>query len=179
MRTRYALLALTASMLFPISAIDAQSAIPSDIRSKMSGYVGTWNFEERLKETPTSPETTSTGTWEARWIFDSLIEWKGTNISGGQTSTNVEYEGYDPVKQGYTYWFVSDGSRGQSYDGEWDGNTLRLQTISYAANGTVIRGRCTWPYSADFTALNEYFCEQLTDGRWWVSRRGKATKVGG
>jgi hypothetical protein len=179
MRKLCAFLGIVTLVLTPFSARAAQGSIPPDIHAKMDGYVGSWTFEETNKETPSSPETTQTGTWEARWIFDGLIQWKGSWTNGGRTTTNVEFEGYDPLMQGYSYGFASDGSRGQAYDGEWDGTTLRLQFIAYGVDGTVTRGRCTWPYNADFTALPNYFCEQLTDGRWWVSRRGTATKVGG
>lgn len=88
----------------------------------------------------------------------------------------MEYEGYDPEKQEYTYWFASDGGRGHAFDGEWNGNTLTIQFIQIEKDGTRQRGRCTWPYNERFTELNNYTCETLTDGTWWVSRRGNAQK---
>ena len=63
--------------------------------------------------------------------------------------------------QNYTYWFNSDGSRGRSYDGEWDGNTLRIQFVETSSSGETSRGRCTWPYTASFTALPDYTCETV------------------
>ena len=181
MKTHVTLLGATSLLLMftliPTAPVLAQGSIPSEVRTKMAGYVGTWSFEEQVKETPTAAEETVTGTWEARWIYDSLIEWRGSSTSGSGTSSSVEYEGYDPVMQGYTYWFASDGSRGRVYDGEWDGNTFRLQFVEFSADGEVSRGRCTWPYNSDFTALPSYSCEKLTDGAWWVFRSGKATKT--
>lgn len=179
MRNLCSHLAIPGFLLLSLSPISAQGSIPPDIRSKMDGCVGTWRFEETVKDTPSSQEVTQTGTWEARWLFDGLLEWRGTTVSGGETTTNIELEGYDPVMQGYTYWFESDGSRGHAYDGEWEGTTFRLQFLAYGDAGAVSRGRCTWPYNADFTDLPNYFCEKLTDGEWWVFRRGVATKVGG
>lgn len=166
-------------VLVPFSALLAQGSIPAEIRTKMDGYLGNWTVRETVKDSPSSPETTYTGTWEARWLYDGFIEWKATGTMGGKTTSSVEYEGYDPVMQGYSYWFVSDGSRGHAYDGQWEGNTITIQTVAFGVDGAVSRGRCTWPYNDDFTAIRDYFCEQLTDGKWWVSRRGTATKVGG
>jgi len=152
----------------------AQTSIPSDVHAKLSGYVGTWDFEERVKTTAAGAEKTITGRWHAAWIFESLIEW---NYSDSDGMTGVEYEGYDPIIQNYTYWFNSDGSRGRAYDGEWDGNTLRIQFVETAPDGEVSRGRCTWPYNENFTALTSYTCEKLTDGTWWVFRAGTAAKA--
>jgi len=179
MRTMYASFTAVALVLMPALAAHAQAPIPPDVRQKMSGYVGTWAVEEWVRETPSAPEVAQNGSWEASWYFDAFIEWKGSIESDGETISTVEYEGYDPIIQNYSYWFGSDGSRGEAYDGEWDGTTIRIQLVEYTTGGEVHRGRCTWPYSADFTELRDYFCEKLTDGNWWVFRRGSARKMSG
>ena len=154
----------------------AQPSMPSAVRTNLAGYVGTWSFDEQVKDTPAGAERTVTGTWEARWVYDSLIEWR---VSDSDGKTGIEFEGYDPLMQNYTYWFNSDGSRGRAYDGEWDGNTLRIQFVETSPNGETSRGRCTWPYNASFTALPDYTCEKLTAGKWWIFRSGSATKGSG
>lgn len=169
-------LATFALALLAASHVAAQSPTPADIRAKMDRYVGTWDFEEQTRATPGAPEKTATGSWEARWVFDNLIEWSGSSTTDGHTITLIEFEGYDALQQTYTYWFDSDGGRGHAYDGEWDGNTLRIQFVDNDADGSRSRGRCTWPYNADFTEASNYFCEKLTDGEWWVFRRGTARK---
>jgi hypothetical protein len=170
----------TVALTFTASShVIAQSSMPPDIRAKMNGYVGTWDVEEQLRDSPGGSEKTARGTWEARWAADDRIEWLSTSTTDGRTVTSVEHEGYDPVMQVYTYWLSSDGERGHAYDGEWDGNTLRLQFVQTTAEGAQVRGRCTWPYNADFTELASYSCEKLTDGEWWVFRSGTATKRGG
>ena len=173
--TGFTILVLT---LIPSAQVLAQASIPEDVRTKMMGYIGTWSYEEQVKETPMGPEKTITGTWEARWIYDWLIEWRGTSTADGVTSSSIKYEGYDPITQGYTYWFGSGGSRGIAYDGEWNGNTIQLEFVAFSPDGRRSRGRCIWPYSADFTALPSYRCEKLTNGQWWVFRTGTATKTG-
>ena len=155
----------------------ADSAIPTDIKEKMNGYVGSWVFEEEVKDTPKSESVAFSGTWDTRWVFDDLIEWRATFSSSEVSGTVVEYEGYDPVMQGYTYWWVSNGARGQAFDGHWDGNTMYIQAIDIAPDGTRKRVRCVWPYNDDFTEMVNYKCEALEDGKWWVNRTGSAKKV--
>ena len=168
---------IVAILLAVSSSSLAQSHIPADIKAKMDGYVGTWEFQEEIKSSPSSKSLAIAGKWEAHWIFESLIEWSATYTSSEGRGSAIEYEGYDPVLQGYTYWFDSSGSRGQVFDGAWDGNTMKLQAIEIAADGTRTRLRCTWPYNNDFTAIVNYKCETLTKGSWWVSRTGNAKKV--
>ena len=179
MRSILTSVAVFVLVFVPVTAAHAQTPIPPDIKTKMSGYVGTWEVEEWVKESPSGPEVVQTGMWEARWAFDAFIEWRGNMTSDGKTTTNVEFEGYDPLMQGFTFWFGSDGSRGEAYDGEWDGNTLTIQLIEHTADGQSHRGRCIWPYSADFAQIQDYHCEKLTDGEWWVFRRGSSTKAAG
>lgn len=164
--------------LFATTSASAIGQIPDEIRAKMDGYVGSWSYDEMTRDGPSATERSATGTWEARWFSDTLIQWTWTGNSPGGPVSGVEFEGYDPIRQGYTFSFASDGSRGESYDAEWVGNTLRIQFIEYTADGDVSRGRCTWPYSDDFTELEAYSCERLTNGRWWVFRRGSARKTG-
>jgi hypothetical protein len=155
----------------------ADTAIPTHIKEKMNGLVGSWVFEEETKGTPTSESVTTTGTWDTRWIFDNLIEWRATFSSSEGSGTTVEYEGYDPLIQGYSYWWVSNGERGQFTNGHWDGNTAYQLSIDIAPDGTRQRGRCTWPYNDDFTEIVNYQCERLEDGKWWVYRTGSAKKI--
>ena len=176
MNTR-GLITITAIFLTISSSALAQSNIPADIKAKMNGFVGKWEIQEEWKSSPSSDPAEVSGQWEARWAFDSLIEWRATYSSADWTFTSIEYEGYDPILQGYTYWFNSDGSRGQVFDGVWDGNTMKLQAVDIATDGTRTRVRCTWPYNKDFTAIVNYKCETLTKGSWWVSRTGNAKKV--
>ena len=157
-----------------MSDTTAQSNIPSDIRAKMDGYVGVWDWEEQVKSSPDAEWVAKNGTWEASWVFDHLIQWRGFDADGNLTVP--EYEGYDAEKQGYTTFFVSNGARGESFDGVWDGNTITHQSILISADGVRSRNRCTWPYNSDFTAIENYTCETLTDGTWWVWRRGNAKK---
>ena len=176
MRNR--LLTIVSAIILTVPAIAlAQSNIPADIKAKMNGYVGTWEVKEETRSSPSAEFVTLTAEWQVRWIFDSLIEWRSTSSSSQGDGSSVEYEGYDPVMQGYTYWFSSDGSRGQIFDGVWDGNTMNLQEISFAADGVRTRNRCTWPYNKDFTAIVNFKCETLTNGSWWVSRTGNAKKM--
>jgi hypothetical protein len=171
------LIAITAILLTISASALAQSNVPADIKAKMNGYVGTWKFQEETKSSPTSDSVTVTGTWEASWVFDSLIEWRGTFSSSEGTVTTVEYEGYDADRLGYTYYFVSDGSRGELFNGVWTGNTIIFGAIHIDADSTRTRFRCTWPYSKDFSAVVNYSCETLTNGSWWVSRTGNAKKA--
>ena len=94
----------------------------------------------RRRRRTSAPEVVTTGTWEARWIFDALIEWRGTSKAGGKTTSHVEHEGYDPIMEGDTYSFGSDGSRGHAYGGEWEGNTFRLQFVGYSPPATYPEG---------------------------------------
>ena len=153
----------------------AQLSIPADIKAKMNGYVGAWEFSEETLQTPSSDPVEVSGEWVARWIFDSLIEWRGTFISAESKVTTVEYEGYDRQNQGFTYWFTSGGYRGNLYDGEWDGNAISFQEKSTAPDGSTWRSRCKFSYSDNFTKM-DYACDELTDGAWWTYRRGSAKK---
>ncbi len=157
------------------SAALAQSKIPPDIRAKMDGYVGVWEYEEATRSTPNGEYETSNGQWEARWVFNYLIEWSG--LDAADEVGLIEYESYDSEKQGFAYWFAPNGTRGEGYDGTWNGNTITFQEIRTDPDGSRIRQRCTWPYNSDFTAIDEYKCEWLTDGKWWVSRQGNAKKI--
>ena len=153
----------------------AQLSIPADIKTKMNGYLGTWEFSEEVLETPSSDPITVNGEWTARWVFDDLIEWSGTFTSGETELTLIEYEGYDRQHQGFAYWFISSGFRGDMYDGVWDGNTISWQHKDFAPDGSATRGRCKFSYSENFTKM-DYACETSSDGAWWTSRRGSANK---
>jgi hypothetical protein len=152
-----------------------QLSIPADIKAKMNGYVGVWEFSEETLQTPSSDPVEVSGEWVVRWIYDSLIEWRGTFIAAESKFTTVEFEGYDSQNQGFTYWFTSHGLRGNLYDGVWDGNTISFQEKSVAPDGSTTRSRCKFSYSDNFTKI-DYTCDQYTDGAWWTSRRGSARK---
>ena len=171
------LIAITSILLTISASALAQSNIPADVKAKMNGFVGKWEIQEEWKSSPSADPEEVSGQWEARWVFDSLIQWRGTFSSADWAITYIEYEGYDSILQGYTYWFDSDGGRGQAFDGVWDGNTQKIQAVDIATDGTRSRVRCTWPYNNDFTAIVNFKCETLTKGSWWVSRTGNAKKV--
>jgi hypothetical protein len=156
-------------------AIYAENQIPEAVKAKMNGYVGVWEFSEKVMETPDSEAVEVSGEWSAKWIFDHLIEWRGNFMSAGYKFTTVEYEGYDKQNKGYTHWFTSAGYRGNLYDGVWDGNTISFQEKSFAPDGTATRARCHFSYNEDFTQI-DYACKELTDGVWWTARQGSAKK---
>ena len=162
-------------LVLAIGSTQADEQIPAAVKAKMNGYIGTWEFSEEVLETPSSDPITVNGEWTARWIFDNLIEWSGTFLWKGSEATLVQYEGYDKQHKGFSYWFISSGLRGDMYDGVWDGNTMSWQHKDFAPDGSATRGRCKFSYKDDFTKI-DYVCEGLTDGVWWVSRRGNAKK---
>ena len=162
-------------LVLSIGATHAEEQIPDAIKAKMDGYVGVWEFSEEVMGTPGSEPVEVSGEWSAKWIFDHLIEWRGTFNSADSKYTTVEYEGYDKQNKGYTHWFASSGYRGNLYDGVWNGNTASYQDKTFAPDGTATRGRCKFSYNKDFTHV-DYACEALTDGAWWTSRRGSAKK---
>jgi hypothetical protein len=142
---------------------------------RMEGYIGDWAFEEKTWESPTSPEQTVKGTWQARWLGNQ-IEWRSRWTAGDKEQTAVEVEGWDPVKKAqYSSWFVSDGTRG-SLTGSWSGTTLMADGTWLSGEGKPGKARCSFAYGTNFTAV-EYRCESGEKGKAWVSRTGKAVKV--
>ena len=149
----------------------ADSAIPAHIKEKLDGFVGTWEYEQEIRQTQSSDWEKSTGSWSSHWVYDYLIETRG----GGGSA--IQYTGYDPMMQIYSYWFQSDGTHGRFVDGYWDGNTWYLDNFGIEDNGVPWRGRCSFPFNDDFTAIMNYQCEALEDGDWYVWRKGSAKKV--
>ena len=85
----------------------ADESIPASVKAKMNGYLGTWEFSEEVKDLPSADPVTVNGEWTARWIFESLIEWRGVFNSSGRSFTTVEFEGYDKQNKGYTNWYTT------------------------------------------------------------------------
>jgi hypothetical protein len=173
---------LTLFALLPVLMLGAdpgfaESIIPAHIKEKMNGYVGTWEFAETQRATQSAAPLKVTGKWEAKWYSDNLIEWRATYTHSEGTGANTEYEGFDPVILGYSYWFDTNGSRGQLFNGTWQGNTFGFDAVDVHSDGTRVRQRCQFHYSEDFTVIDRYQCETHTGGNWWLSREGSARKI--
>jgi hypothetical protein len=158
-------------------AAGAQTAAPrrSPEVERLAGYVGDWTFEEKVRDSPTAPEQTVQGTWQARWL-GYQVEWRARFTSGGKEVTAVEVEGWDPVKKSeYSSWFLSNGTRG-TLTGTWNGPTLTTDGSWVSADAKQGRDRCTFAFAADFSSV-DYRCEGGERGKTWVSRVGRGVKV--
>ncbi len=82
--------------------------------------------------------------------------------------------GYDPLKRTYfTRSFNSSGRISNATVTIGD-ETATEDFTSITAAGEKVQWRCTWGLDEKD---NEETCEILTDGKWWVSSKGKYTKV--
>lgn len=158
-------------------AAGAQTEVPAsppEVR-RLAGCIGDWTFEEKTRDSPTSPEQTVRGTWQARGLGDQ-IEWRARFTAGGKEVTAVEVEGWDPVRRSeYSSWFLSNGTRG-TLTGTWNGTTLTADGFWAAADGKQGRDRCSFAYAADFSSV-DYRCESGEKKKTWVSRAGRGVKV--
>ena len=81
--TTRGLIAITAILLTLSASALAQSNIPAQIlqgeNERLCTHVGS---SKEWKLSPSSEPTKVSGQWEARWVFDLLIEWRATQPCG-------------------------------------------------------------------------------------------------
>ncbi len=167
------LLILIITFTGPVMAQEAP--IPDQIK-KFEPVVGHWKLELELRNRPADPWEKLSAEWEWKWALDGrclLLE--GHNSRG---NSFVEFLGYDPqVNTVISSGFNIKGAKWSVKSSGWDGTVINVNVAATVPDGTrtLIR-RSTWVYSPDFksfTAIEEEF----TDGKWWINRKVKGTKV--
>ena len=137
-------------------------------------WIGEWKAEVEDRETPE-------GVWQKRSV-EVKREWilEGTVVKTSGRSSNgvsfVELTTYDPTLQTHIFsGFDSSGGRHVGTSGGFDGKSFTGNWTKKTPDGKVRPGRCTLNFSSDFTSLTVE-CQLFTDGKWWISRKGKASK---
>jgi hypothetical protein len=137
-------------------------------------WIGQWKWEGEDRET-------TEGVWQKRslevkreWILEGTVVKTSGRFSNGVSF--VELTTYDPSLQTHIFsGFDSSGGHTEGTSGGWDGNSFTGNWTTTTPEGKVCPGRCTFNFSSDFTSLTME-CQLFTDGKWWVSRKGNASK---
>lgn len=152
----------------------AATAQAQEDLKRLDVWVGEWTWVDMVKESPSGDEVKIEGTSQIRRIGDFFYEfrfkWKDAD---GKEQRFTGIAGYDPVKKTYfNHSFGSDGWRG-SGSLTFSKSAVTTDWAGVTATGEKSPLRCTDMLSEQWT----YECERMTDGEWWVSMTGKATKV--
>jgi hypothetical protein len=138
-------------------------------------WMGEWKAEVEDRETPG-------GVWQKlsievkrEWILEgTVVKTSGRNSNG---VSFIELTTYDPKLQTHIFsGFDSNGGHIVGTSGGWDGMSFTGNWKRTTPEGAVLPGSCTFNFSSDFKSLT-LECQLFTDGKWWVGRKGKATKI--
>lgn len=155
--------------------IMAQEAPILDQIKKFEPVIGLWKNQEETRESPNGSWVKGSSEWELKWAVEGhCVQIDGIGASGG---SYMELFGYDPnLKTVIATGFGSEGGKWACSSSGWDGKEYNLNVSSTAPDGSESIVRCTFVHSSDFKSFTGT-CEQFTDGRWWVFRKVKGTKV--
>jgi hypothetical protein len=151
-----------------------ESPIPDQIK-KFEPIIGYWENQEEQRDSPTGSWVKSSSEWEVNMVLDGYcVQFENKDSFWG---SSVELAGYDPkLNAVVSYFFVTNGTKGSVISSGWEGTTNNVFWEYTLPDGTSRFGKCAWVYTSDFKSLTGT-CEQFTDGKWWVMRKVKGTKV--
>ena len=156
----------------PIMAQEAP--IPDQIK-KFEPVIGLWKNQEEFRDSPMSSWEKSSSEWEYSW----LLERHCVRVDG-KTSTEgpyLEIMGFDPqLNTIIGYGFDTIGGKWSFTSAGWDGGVLNFNVTDSHPGRSDIIARCSFVFPSDFKSFTGT-CEQFTDGKWWVLRKVKGTKV--
>ena len=159
--------------LAPSRAEEAASQI-----KRFEPAIGHWVNEELHRASPDAPWQQGSSEWDIKFMPGGLVvETPGhLKVGEGQVVSWVQVYGFDPVNQThFSRWFASDGGYGSNLF-DWAGRTVRERGSETLADGTQETVRCDWTFDADFGSA-EFACERITNGKWWVFRKGAGKKT--
>jgi len=93
------------------------------------------------------------------------------------TLSTLEIVGYDPAKKtDYSEGFMGGGGRINLTSADFNGNTFTGEWVVIGAGGSEVPGKCVREMNTEYTA-GTGTCELFVDGKWWVYRKEKITKL--
>jgi hypothetical protein len=155
----------------------SQNYSPTEKHKKLACFIGKWQIEADMKETPFNPAGKFIGINIAEWGLDGLIvivNSSGTGPSG--PASELEIIGYDIQDDVYTYTaFNSQGWADRTSKGTLDGNRWTWTNES-KSDGKSIRFRNVMNFISP--TIYTFKSEMSVDGGTWaVVIEGKLTKI--
>ena len=152
-----------------------ETPIPEQVK-KWEPLIGHWRIENELRNSPTDSWEKVSADWEWKWALDGhCFQLEGNNSLGTRF---VEFFGFDPqLNTIISSGFNTIGERWSVNSSGWDETVINVNVTVIVPDGTrtIIR-RAAWIYSSDFKSFTAT-AEEFTDGKWWINRKVKGTKV--
>jgi hypothetical protein len=178
MRKRALAVAFAALFIFAGTSLAQapQAPKPGPEQKRLGYFLGRWNIEAEMKQSPSGPGGKTSITENEQWLPGGFFLVSHEEIKGdGGEGKGLSILGYDPGEKVYTYhafnsWGEAESAKGTYADGTW------TWTSESNLNGKLTKTRYT-VHELSKTSYTIKFEMAGEDGNWSSIMEGKAVKV--